>query len=85
VISSKLFNYIVMTPREKAKELFRKFIPPTQQWDDIDGYITDEYNAKQCSLIAVDEILEMDLPILEEDADTFYDYWEEVKQEIEKL
>ncbi len=40
---------------EKAKELFRKFIAPTQQWDDVDGYITDEYNAKQCSLIAVDE------------------------------
>lgn len=41
--------------------------------------------AKESALIAVDEILEMDLPILEEDADTFYDYWEEVKQEIEKL
>ena len=39
--------------------------------------------AKESVLIAVDEILEMDLPILEEDADTFYDSWEEVKQEIE--
>ena len=85
MISSKLFNYIVMTPREKAKELFRKFIPPTQQWDDIDGYITDEYHAKQCALIAVDEILEMDLPILEEEADKFYEYWQEVKQEIINL
>ena len=41
--------------------------------------------AKQSALIAVDEILEMDLPILEEDADKFYDYWQEVKQEIEQL
>lgn len=66
-----------MTPREKAKELFRKFIAPTQQWDDVDGYITDEYNAKQCVLITVNEIISS--------SPLFTEYWEEVKQEIEKL
>ena len=63
-----------MTPKEKAKELYEKMRREEYPW-----------SAKWCALIAVNEILEMDLPILEEDADTFYDYWEEVKQEIEKL
>ena len=67
-----------MTPKEKAFELVQKMRVHSPVWE-IKG------DAKQCALIAVDEILEMDLPILEEDADTFYDYWEEVKQEIEKL
>ena len=84
MIPSKLFNYIVMTPREKAKELFRKFIAPTQQWDDVDGYITDEYNAKQCSLIAVDEVIEA-LHEHHWQNRLIINYWEEVKQEIEKL
>ena len=46
------------TAEEKAKELFNNFIAPTQQWDDVDGYITDEYNAKQCASITVNEIIE---------------------------
>lgn len=79
-----------MTPREKAKELFRKFVAPTQQWDDVDGYITDEYNAKQCALITVDEIIKTlkdnDLYIGgETNIDEIIRFWQEVKQEIEKL
>ena len=71
------------SPKEKAQELVNRFMFAGIYFTDgIDGA---RKNAKQCALIAVDEILEMDLPILEEDADTFYDYWEEVKQEIEKL
>ena len=63
-----------MTPKEKAQELYEKMRREEYPWP-----------AKWCALVAVDEILEMDLPILEEDADIFYDYWEQVKQEIEKL
>ena len=66
-----------MTPKEKAKELYDKYQIEGSQW-----YV---YTTKKYALIAVDEILEMDLPILEEDADKFYEYWEQVKQEIEKL
>jgi hypothetical protein len=75
-----------MTPQEKAKELFNKFdfIYSYDGLDIMDEEFTKE-DRKQCALIAVDEILEMDLPILEEDADKFYDYWQEVKHEIEKL
>lgn len=76
-----------MTPREKAKELFRKFIAPTQQWDDVDGYITDEYNAKQCALITVDEIINSNPHSNPMNTNGFSTmaYWMEVKQEIEKL
>lgn len=74
-----------MTPKEKAEELVNKFIEHTMDWDILDGYVEDIDRAKQCALIAVDEILEMDLPIFEEDCDEFYGYWQEVKHEIEKL
>ena len=81
-----------MTAKQKAEELLANF-------GDIDhlGVIGDfmgnwewssslwRRQAKEAALICVDEILEMDLPILEEDTDKFYDYWEEVKQEIQQL
>ena len=69
-----------MTPKEKAQELFNKF------FRNIMGYGPREREtAKQCALIAVDEIMkaigwnEMELGV---DRDN---YWTEVKQEIEKL
>lgn len=66
----------IMTAKEKAKELILKFAFKGAQ---------HEGEAKKFALIAVGEILEMDLPILEEDADKFYDYWEEVKHEINNI
>jgi hypothetical protein len=46
-----------MTPKDKAKQLVEKFIEHTQEWDEIDGYVNDVYNSKQCALIAVDELI----------------------------
>ena len=70
-----------MTPKEKAKELFmdmKYHIPyvhdPTEP--------SEDKIAKECALIAVDEILKITW------VDKFLiveDYWNEVKQEIEKL
>lgn len=81
-----------MTAKEKAKkliDLFYQLFPLDKYVSTTDGELNWEYNnwnqSKKCALIAVEEILEMDLPILEEDADGFYDYWEQVKQEIEQL
>jgi hypothetical protein len=75
-----------MTPKEKAIELVDMFMEHTVEWDNVKEVAFDsEYHAKKCALIAVDEILEMDLPIFEEDCDEFYGYWQEVKHEIEKL
>lgn len=71
-----------MTPKDKALDIVNEF----RRIEDERGFrlIRVPY-AKMCALIAVDEILEMNLPILEEDADEFYDYWEQVKKEINNL
>jgi hypothetical protein len=61
-----------MTPKEKAEELTLKY---HNLW--INGnYIM----AKQCALIAVDEVRD-NLPLISD----IQQYWIEVKQEIEKL
>ena len=65
-----------MTPKEKAEELVDKFV----QYTPADSEFEYPY-AKQCALIAVDEILNAVTAI----ADKRYDYWKEVKQELEKL
>ena len=59
-----------MTPEQKANELVRQF-----SWIDCSS------DAKQCALICVDEILTGSRLFYIED----YDYWKEVKQEINKL
>ncbi len=68
-----------MTPKEKAEELIDKFIHSESQ----DGYndVRDIHAAIRCALIAVYEILNAVTAI----ADKRYDYWKEVKQELEKL
>ena len=77
-----------MSPKEKANEIFDKMYEA--------DFVNDDYpmcfeTARQCSIIAVDEIIKSE--------PTFYssifqgsflisdntEYWEEVKQEIEKL
>jgi len=66
-----------MTPKEKAKELFDKYFEFVEAYS-VQG---QNENAKQCALIAVDEILKRNEPI----QGHFWDYWEEVKQEIINL
>jgi hypothetical protein len=68
-----------MTSKEKAIELKSKYL----KCKDISNsyfVIPILEDAKQCALIAVDEILDMDLQLL-----SYRKYWQEVKQEIEKL
>ena len=67
-----------MTPKEKALELVNKFM----SYADSNHYGIIA-SAKQCSLIAVNEILDMVKHTPIEFIET--DYWQEVKQEIEKL
>jgi hypothetical protein len=79
-----------MIPKEKAEELMAKFmaIKSTKL-----SYFSVIYLpvAKLCALIAVDEILKSNpiVPLsymLESEAlDAAIEYWQEVKQEIEKL
>jgi hypothetical protein len=71
-----------LTPKEKAEELVSKYITNQNSWyleNLVDGLRIA--HAKQCALIAVDEILKVSLSYAGRD----YDYYQEVKQEIEKL
>jgi hypothetical protein len=71
------------TAVEKAKELVNKYLKAS--FGAIEEYIPVPLSfAKQCALIAVDEILKL----VSNDLDLYYKdciYWEEVKTEIEKL
>ena len=61
-----------MSPKEKARELVDKF--SNEILLTIDG-------GKADALIVVDEILE----VIEDPTGKHKEYWEEVKQEIEKI
>jgi hypothetical protein len=64
-----------MTPKLKAEELINKYLDAN--YSDL-----SIYGALSCALIAVDEILNY-LEVY--GFSTQIEYWQEVKQEIEKL
>jgi hypothetical protein len=68
-----------MTPKEKAEELYCKydslFKAPFKKHQQI----------KECALIAVDEIINSIVIFDLTAAENQFTYWEEVKQEIEKI
>lgn len=72
-----------MTPQEKAKELYNKFIQ-------VDGVIDEVWPhtiAKQCALICVEEILNelKEFDNMDGYAGSRTDYWQQVKTSIESL
>ena len=76
-----------MTPKEKAKELVEKmYVVHSHSASDITYYFV-----KECALIAVDEMIKELEELLEGDERTsvgvyyLWEYYKEVKQEIEKL
>lgn len=69
-----------MTPKEKAQELVDKF---TSSLFDT-GHRISKPMIKLCALIAVDEIYE-DVKIAQTGIEEYWDYWQQVKSEIEKL
>ena len=71
-----------MTPKEKAGELVEKY-------DETLTYLESKSKAKQCALIAVDEIDDIYQKLTPKD-DPYYfllelEYWQEIKQEINKI
>jgi hypothetical protein len=66
-----------MTPKEKAEELIDKYLDITLNAESDDDI--NKYTAKQCALIAVEELILNSFP------GVIKYHWEEVKQEIEKL
>ena len=72
-----------MTPKEKSTELVKKFTYNTRCFSETKGWEDTLYDAKQCALIAVDEIIQaMDNVML---PNPFKQYWNKVKQEIQAL
>ena len=67
-----------MTPKQKAEELFDKM--STNNGDEY--HHCTYYVAKQCALIAVDEVINTIMSVYQPETKAF---WFEVKQEIEKL
>ena len=63
-----------MTPQEQAKELFQTFFDNMPTASNASVYLI----SKECALIAVNELIK-------HCSDVNSWYWEEVKQEIEKL
>jgi hypothetical protein len=71
-----------MTPKEKAEELFKQYYSYLKA-----NLMNDEEaieDAKQCALIAVDELIESTLRFSVQENNN-KDYWKKVKQEIKKL
>jgi len=77
-----------MTPKDKANELHTKMVLVK---DGLHEYTMCFDTAKQCALIAVDEIIKYlpninNTPPIRRNEECFYfQYWVGVKQEIEKL
>ena len=72
-----------MTPKDKAIELYCKYI---DAYNDRNLQVSDYKFAKQCVLIAVDEIINANpYEVNKTDMDSTIDYWTEVKQETEVL
>ena len=69
-----------MTPKEKAEKLFYDYLTFFPEFYNDKEYDYDTDKAKQCALIAVDEVLSV--PYLLKSEKYFYT---QVKQEIEKL
>jgi len=67
-----------MTPKEKTKELFDKYYVICQEFTEE---IQCSIQAKQCALIAVDEILDLSIGHFD-DLHPFVNFWQQVKQEI---
>jgi hypothetical protein len=74
-----------MCEKDKAYYLFRLFGMTIAESIDEEGFVCDTEQAKKCALMAVDEIImaidwhEFEVPNKQ------FDYWLEVKSEIEKI
>ena len=73
-----------MTPKEKAQEIYNKLVVNIQRYDE---YVDDRSKFKtiQCALIAVEEIKEAIFWHPFESPNFELEYWQEVKNEINKL
>lgn len=71
-----------MTPKDKANELFDKYYIICQEYTEE---IQCSIQAQQCALIAVDELIDFAKLTDATNGWDHLNYWQEIKQEIEKL
>jgi hypothetical protein len=81
-----------MTAKEKALSLFDWYysaicdlIPVADGYERASRYNAVKPKAKQCALIAVDEIISSHYKIFIGVNNSILDYWTDVKREIKKL
>ena len=78
-----------MTPQEKEEELFFKYsMTGLEEIKSILNRVVRKNIAKKCAIIAVDELIESTLPSCEfggEINNNTIEYWQQVKNELQKL
>jgi len=77
-----------MTPKEKAEELVNKFNEYTVKAIKYyaNGKIKEcKEDAKECALIATQEVIDTLYEYHYDSASGAFEYWTEVKEELEKL
>jgi hypothetical protein len=73
-----------MNPKEKANLIFNKMYE-NQVTTVLGGNNTQYGNAIRCGIFLVDEILESDLRLSPYNTKDPYEYWNEVKKELESM
>lgn len=73
-----------MTPRQKALELYTRYY---QSFDRLGSAVTriQAKAAKQAALIAVDTVLAIKQEIWDDMHREYFEHWQQVKEEIERL
>ena len=75
-----------MTTKDKAKELFDKYCHAIRTEEDDDGYFTNTIQAKRCALISIDQLMTFNKELFWiNEGSLAWQYFEDVKKEIEKL
>jgi phosphopantetheinyl transferase (holo-ACP synthase) len=74
-----------MSAKDKAIELMDKYQYAVRFDESETQYFANMHSVKECALIAVDEIIKQCWDYRDIDLQASYDYWQEVKQQIELL
>ena len=77
-----------MTPKEKAADLIDKFSTRLKVFDELEGWVihVDSSKAKGHALTAVDELIKIHyLLTTTNETSPSFNYWKQVKQEIQNL
>ena len=76
---------MTLTPKDKAEDLFMMYVNKgMSQIKPVINRVIRKEMAKQCALIAVDEILDASM-LYFDDLNSYVNYWQEVKQEIKNI